>query len=393
MAFEALSHSSCDRRPHRVLVIEDDPIVRDNLCELLEAEGFDTREAGDGARAIEIAGAEPPSVVLCDLWLPVLDGFGVLRELRARRETRAVPFIFLTAATDRTQIRTGMRLGADDYVTKPFARRDVLGAISSRLRMREPPTPPSTPLAAPDVLAVDPRTRALFDLATTAGRSALNVLVRGEAGSGKEVVARHVHRASADGGSLAVVACGAGGGALERSLPRSGTVLLDAIDELRPEAQAELLSAIDERGSAVRFLSTARADLEGTPDRFRRDLLYRLDGFRLDVPPLRDRPADVVPLAEAALARAGGRSLAPCARAALVAHDWRGNVRELESAIERAAVFAGEGGSVLAEHLPTKIAALAKAPPRERAPSTSATPRPNAQSRSWASSLALRGRR
>lgn len=117
----------------RILVVEDDEASRENLLFLLEAEGFETCGAADGRAGVEQAREHLPDLIVCDIAMPELDGYGVLAELRGDPVTASIPFIFLTAKTDRSDMRQGMELGADDYLTKPFRRDDVLKAISTRL--------------------------------------------------------------------------------------------------------------------------------------------------------------------------------------------------------------------------------------------------------------------
>ncbi|MBR8837618.1 MAG: EAL domain-containing response regulator [Stigonema ocellatum SAG 48.90 = DSM 106950] len=117
----------------KILLIEDEESVRENLLDLLEAEGFNTIAAADGKIGLELAFSEVPDLILCDLMLPEIDGYGVLTALREEPSTAAIPFIFLTARTTRADFRQGMNLGADDYLTKPFTRAELLNAIASRL--------------------------------------------------------------------------------------------------------------------------------------------------------------------------------------------------------------------------------------------------------------------
>jgi signal transduction histidine kinase len=117
----------------RILVVEDEAPVRANLVELLEAEGFEVLEAADGLAGVRVASEQVPDLVVCDVMMPGLDGHGVLAELRRHPATAAVPFIFLTARADRVDMRTGMNLGADDYLSKPFSRDELLSALETRL--------------------------------------------------------------------------------------------------------------------------------------------------------------------------------------------------------------------------------------------------------------------
>jgi len=118
----------------KILVIEDDRVIRENILKLLKAEGFDVTGAENGAQGLNAAVSNLPDVILCDVMMPQLDGYGVLVALRSHPVTATVPFVFLTGKADRSQVRQGMELGADDYLTKPFTKAELVGAISSRLK-------------------------------------------------------------------------------------------------------------------------------------------------------------------------------------------------------------------------------------------------------------------
>jgi DNA-binding NarL/FixJ family response regulator len=118
---------------NKILVIEDQPQMRRNLATILEMEGFQVSVAADGRSGLELARRDPPDIVICDVMMPELDGYGVLESLRTDPATATLPFIFLTAKSDKTDLRSGMNLGADDYLTKPVSREDLLSAIQARL--------------------------------------------------------------------------------------------------------------------------------------------------------------------------------------------------------------------------------------------------------------------
>jgi CRP-like cAMP-binding protein/CheY-like chemotaxis protein len=118
----------------KILLIEDNPEVRENTCEILELAGFNVVTAPNGKVGVELAQKENPDLIICDIMMPELDGYGVLHILNKKTETAGIPFIFLTAKTEKTDIRKGMNLGADDYLTKPFDDTDLLNAIEARLR-------------------------------------------------------------------------------------------------------------------------------------------------------------------------------------------------------------------------------------------------------------------
>src|SRR5688572_15973218 len=198
----------------RILVVDDDPELLNNVSELLGEEGFETIAASNGVDAVALAKARAPDLVVCDISMPRMDGYAVLGALRAHGPTTHLPFIFLTAKAERNEVRAGMNLGADDYVTKPFQLGELLEAIRARLRRvsslntiaheavqasgalaatsstAEPsPTPPGMVLA-------DASMREIYRQLAQVAHSQLNVLVLGETGSGKEVLARSLHELS-----------------------------------------------------------------------------------------------------------------------------------------------------------------------------------------------------
>lgn len=126
----------------KILLIEDDPGVRTVILKMLDAEGFDVISTTNGQRGIELARELEPDLIISDIMMPECDGYEVLTQLRQASETAAIPFIFLSAKSDKTDFRQGMELGADDYLTKPFTRAELLGAISARLNKRNSITQP-----------------------------------------------------------------------------------------------------------------------------------------------------------------------------------------------------------------------------------------------------------
>lgn len=120
-----------------ILVIEDEPEMRRNLATILKLESFRVLQAENGRLGLELARAERPDLILCDVMMPELDGRAVLQALREHPETAATPFVFLTAKGERSDLRLGMNLGADDYLTKPVGKSDLLEAVSARLKRTE----------------------------------------------------------------------------------------------------------------------------------------------------------------------------------------------------------------------------------------------------------------
>ncbi len=117
-----------------ILVIDDNKDIRENTAEILDLAGYKTFMAENGKSGVEIALKEKPSIIVCDIMMPELDGYGVLHLLRKNSETQHIPFIFLTAKTERSDFRKGMEMGADDYITKPFEDIELLNAVEIRLK-------------------------------------------------------------------------------------------------------------------------------------------------------------------------------------------------------------------------------------------------------------------
>jgi len=403
----------------RVLVVEDDPVIRANVLELLTEEGFEVISARDGADGIALAKARIPDLVVCDIALPKLDGYAVFRAIRADPEIAPTPFIFLTAKAERTDIRAGMNLGADDYLTKPYTASDLLGAVRVRMRRvselaargraalekenQVAPSMRSPAFAASDgVVVLDSNMQALYDQAARAAASSINVLVLGETGVGKELLARALHNLSArQSGPFIALNCaaltetlleselfghekGAFTGALQARAgllesAAGGTVFLDEIADLPPSIQTKLLRVLEdkrvlrvgaraERAVDVRFVAATNRDIEAEAEAgtFREDLYHRLNGISFTIPPLRQRPAEIAALSRMFLARCNaelGRqtslSLSTEVLEVLESYAWPGNVRELRNVIERGAVLCS-GEVLLPEHLPARVLSRAQ---------------------------------
>jgi len=311
-----------------------------------------------------------------------------------------VPVILMTAYGDIENAVAAMQAGACDYLAKPFEPAGLL-RLAQRYSLR--------PQVEDDggFVATDPTTSALLALAERVAASATTVLLTGESGSGKEVLARHIHRRSPRAAEpFVAINCaaipdnlieatlfgyerGAFTGAAQAQVGKfeqaqGGTLLLDEISEMPAPLQAKLLRVLQERevervggrkpiALDVRVIATTNRDLRACVDagQFRADLYYRLNVFPLHIAPLRERRGDIVPLARMFVARhAGpGRSLrlSPEAEQRLVAYGWPGNVRELENALQRAAILA-TGEIIMPEQLEACLALAAGGPPAASAP-------------------------
>ena len=179
----------------KILVIEDEPEMRRNLTTVLRLEQFRALAAENGRIGIELAKKEKPDLILCDVMMPELDGYGVIAALRADPETAAIPFIFLTAKGEKPDIRAGMNLGADDYLTKPVPKHDLLQAIRSRLeraiQQAVPEFNPNFASAKPleEVLGLTPRVAETL-LWLTQGKT--NSEIASILGNSESMVKKHV---------------------------------------------------------------------------------------------------------------------------------------------------------------------------------------------------------
>ncbi|HXG18979.1 MAG TPA: sigma-54 dependent transcriptional regulator [Methylomirabilota bacterium] len=371
----------------RIAVLDDEQRLVDILAMVLRREGYDVQTFTDPDAALEAVRAEPFDVLITDLKMPGMDGLEMLR--RTKTSDPELPVILITAhATVQTAI-TAMREGAFDYVEKPFDN-DELKALTRRAlevtrlarENRYLRAELKQRYALEALVAESPAMREVLDLARRAARSRSTVLITGESGAGKEMVARAVHYHSDRVGQPFVAAnCkafaegvleselfghekGAFTGA-ERAKPGlferadGGTLFLDEIGEVNSDFQGKLLrvlqerkvqrvGGIEERAVDVRVVAATNRDLraETAAGRFREDLYFRLAVIPIHLPPLRDRREDVLPLARHFLTKWNkelSRKIVgwtPEVEAYLLRHAWPGNVRELENAIERGVVLA-----------------------------------------------------
>lgn len=366
----------------RLLVVEDDTALRAAVVAALRSGGYETVEAADGEAALQVLAEGPVSLVLTDIQMAPMDGYTLLGEVK--RGWPQTPVVMMTAYGDIARAVQAVRDGASHYLTKPFDI-DVLLAEVARFKRT---------LAGDDERAVaSPGLRDLYALAERVAASDATVLIAGESGVGKEVLARFIHARSPRANKPFVAincaaipdnllestlfghekgaftgATGSHAGKFEQA--NGGTLLLDEVSELPLALQAKLLRALQERevervgGSRplpvdIRVVATSNRDMaaEVSGGGFREDLYYRLNVFPLMVPPLRQRPEDVLVLASEFLRRHDARAaLASCARASLQTYDWPGNVRELANVMQRAAILA-PGPEVRAEHLMLPAAA------------------------------------
>ena len=385
----------------KVLIVEDEVHARQGLAELISDWGYRTETARDGAEGFEKVIAWSPEIVITDLKMPRMDGMELLMKLADSDASLAV--IVLTAQGSVELAVDAMKLGAYDFLPKPVDAVRLRTILRNATRQRE--TEPERAAARQErrqtgslgaMVGQSPKMREIFTLVERIAASNVSVLITGESGTGKELVARTLHDLS-DRRQRPFVAVncaaipetlmeseifghekGAFTGATERragcfELAEGGTLLLDELGEMPIGTQAKLLRVLEERklrrlgGTTeiavdVRVLAaTNRNPQDAVADgQLRADLLYRLNVFHVQIPPLRERPEDIPLMVDAMLvemnARHGRRvaGIAPGALERLRSYRWPGNARELRNQMERAVILTQDGGSIEETHFQTE---------------------------------------
>ena len=366
-------------QPAKVLVVEDDATLRQALCDTIKFGGYQTVEASCGVDALSQLSKECVDMVISDVQMDHMDGRELLRQVRANNPE--LPFVMITAHGSVQGAVDAMREGATDYLLKPFEAEVLLDMVSRMEPLRSSD--------ASDVIMADPETAKVYGLAQKVASNDASILISGESGCGKEVLAQYLHSHSnrADKPFVAVNCAAIPENMLESMLfgyekgaytgahqaragkfeqANGGTILLDEISEMPLALQAKLLRVLQERelerlGSDkvinldVRVIATTNRNLmeEVGEGRFREDLYYRLNVFPLHLAPLRERRADIMPLADLFLSKyqPADRPLRldlPAAEKIRRA-TWQGNVRELENCIQRATILCQPDGLVREE--------------------------------------------
>lgn len=383
--------------PLELLLVEDEPALLLSLGDALEEAGHRVTRCSDGARAAQVLAVRDLDVLVTDVRLPGLSGCELARRALERRPPLAV--LLMTAYGDVGQAVEMLKLGARDYLTKPLHEQVLVDRLAAM--ERESAVRPGA--RDDDPVAVSPAMAAVLSLVRKVAPTEAAVVLLGETGSGKEVVARMVHRLSRRStGPFVALNCAAlpaelveselfghergaftGAQAPRRGWLRAaqgGTLLLDEIGDLPAPAQAKLLRVIETREVApiggdraeqvdFRLLAATHCDLGGDArdGSFRQDLFYRLGAFEIHVPPLRERVEDLAPLVGRFLDDLRSRApevpvgVTDEALAVLAAHPWPGNVRELKNVVEHAAIMAG-GDLVRPAHLPPRLGRKGSAP-------------------------------
>jgi len=382
------------RRTISVLVADDDTEIRNLFSSVLTELGFDVATAPDGRSALELMKGAPYDIALFDVRMPYMDGLTLLEE--SRRIGSPAHVIILTGFGTTALAAEAVKLGAYDFITKPFEIEEVERIISrivqSGLRVSDTELPPERDqerYVFHDIVSRDRKMHQIFGVVKKVARSKCTVLVHGESGTGKELIARAVHESSGDAGKPFIpIDCasinenlieselfghekGAFTGAhVEKQglfrVAAGGTVFLDEISEIPVEVQAKLLRTLQEKrirpiGSTrfydidVRVIAATNKDLRSAikGGAFREDLFFRLNVVPIEVPPLRARKGDIPLLVNHFIAKFQRddqpvKGVSENAMKLLLESDWPGNVRELENVIQRALAL-GET-EVITEH-------------------------------------------
>ncbi len=387
------------RNGPRILIVDDDPGQRSLLDSFLRSQGFETVLATSGENALEILRTQRVNMMISDVRMSGISGLETLRQ--ARQIHAHLPVLLVTAYADIREAVGAMRDGALNYLSKPIDLDELLLSVLHATGLAGSPTiQVAEDRALPaHLVAASPAMRSLFRDAALIAASESRVLITGESGSGKEVLADVIHAWSPRvAGPLVKVNCaaipetlleselfghekGAFTGAVAQRIGRfeqaaGGTIFLDEVSEMSPQLQAKLLRVTQdgrfqrvgsnaEIRTDARILAATNRNLEEEvkKGRFREDLFYRLDVVELNVPPLRERSEDILPLAsqfvsEFTQGRARfSQSVADC----LSRYPWPGNVRDLRNAMERASLLC-RGEMVLPEHLPARVRAASSMP-------------------------------
>ena len=414
--------------PEDILVVDDTPANLRLLADLLAKHGYRVRPASDGALALKSVAAKIPDLILLDVSMPDMDGYEVCRRLKADEKSSRIPVIFISAFGDTDQKVTGFAAGGVDYITKPFEAEEVLARVKTHLRLRHAEeallNAQSTlelrvqertaelrrafeeiealksqlelrndylqevvieAKAFGDLVGQSTPLRHIVNQIDLVARTEASVLILGETGTGKELVAHEIHRRSQrKDGPLVRVNCasiprelfesdffghvkGSFTGAVKDRAGRfetaeDGTIFLDEVGEIPLDIQNKLLRVLQERcyervgddrtrRADVRIIAATNRDLKQAiaAGRFREDLYYRLNVFPIQVPPLRERREDIPVLAthfvglSARDLKCAQPRLTHAAVTKLQSYDWPGNVRELRNVIERAVILARGG--------------------------------------------------
>lgn len=378
-----------------ILIVDDEDKMRHLLSLILQQAGHQTDQAGDGRIALEMVKEIPYDMVISDIKMPRMTGPEMLQNMKS--SDLNCPVVFITAFATVESAVAAMRIGAADYITKPFDPERILLTVERTLKLssimaenRDLKAELFKVLGPDKIICVSNSMDKVISLSSKVAKSDSAVLIVGESGTGKELIAQFIHQQSARKSNRFVpINCaaisphlvesemfghekGSFTGAEKRTQGKfefatEGTLFLDEIGDLSLEAQAKLLRAIQEKKIQrvggndevevnVRLVCATNRNLSELVEKklFRQDLFYRVNVFPIELPPLRERKADIVPLCRHFLEKSSGRKDVPLTDGAIRIvneYGWPGNVRELVNAMERVLILSGDQGGITAEAL------------------------------------------
>src|SRR6201997_477411 len=387
----------------RILVVDDERLVRWSLRQKIEEWGYEVVEAAAGEPGLRLAQHESPDLILLDVRLPDLNGLQVLEQLKKNGDARAV--IMITADPQLDDVKSALKLGAYDFIGKPLDFEELHVTIQNALETNRLRTEVQSlrgevrrNTGYHEVVAISPKTMELMSFVQkVAASEATTILIQGESGTGKDLIAKTIHyESSRQNGPFVAINCSAipetlmeaelfghekGAFTDAKTMKKGlfetadrGTLFLDEIGELSPLLQAKLLRVLEDQvirrvGGVrdmqvdVRVIAASNRDLEKAVQegQFRQDLYYRLAIISIFLPPLRERKEDILPLVEFFIGRYNGkfrksvRGITDETRKLMLKYDWPGNVRELKNAVERAMILEEEN-QLNPDYLPFAVA-------------------------------------
>ena len=385
----------------RIMVIDDEPLMRVTIQDALIAEGYEVVTAETGKRGLDLFGDNQTDILITDLKLPDMDGIKILKEVKTRNPEAHV--IVITAYGSIDSAVTAMKEGASDYLTKPFSMDELLLIVKRLVRIKQLEEENlllrkkvEEQYGLEGLVGKSPQMLKIYDLIETVSQTDTTVLVYGESGTGKEMVANAIHlRSPRKGRSFIKVNCaalpetlleselfghekGAFTGAFKQRKGRfemadGGTLFLDEIGDISHVVQVKLLRVLQERqferlggnetlSVDVRLICATQRDLkeEIRKGNFREDLYYRLNVVPIILPPLRERHEDILLLTDHFIKKYSEKmgkeitGLSEDAKTLLLKYLFPGNIRELENMIERGVALI-KGRVIHAEDLPEEI--------------------------------------
>ncbi|MEJ2048436.1 MAG: sigma-54 dependent transcriptional regulator [Calditrichota bacterium] len=385
----------------KILIVDDELSVRTSLQEWFLEEGFSVETAESGEDALNKMHTGPYDLILLDIKMPGMDGITLQKKIKDIDEDAII--IIMTAYASVDTAVEALKLGAFDYVTKPFDPDDLSQLIRNALKQKELSTENlqlkekiSELSGMDEIIGRSEEMKRIYEMVDTVAETDSTVLIRGESGTGKELIARAIHsRSKRRYFPIVAVNCGAIPETLLESelfghekgaftgaqyrrkgkleLANGGTLFLDEIGDISSKMQIDLLRVLEGKrftrlgGSEeikvdFRLICATNKNLEKLveEEKFRDDLYYRINVFSIFLPPLRKRKSDIMPLANHFIqkyARSMGKPQKTTTQAVqdmMLEYSWPGNVRELENAIERAMVI-GKSSEITIDDLPLHI--------------------------------------